>query len=254
MWSAKDTGSSSWPTRDLWNDGESTWERDATNIDHDRGRTYARRMSKVGQRGNAYSLRLVLAAGTIAIVCCSHARAAQACSLAVPTPHTLDPAAQATDTTPPEGPTAAVTSIRRGKGADTDFASCSQSASSCDDLGWIALQLGAQDDQTPADKLGYQIELIAGQPPSGLNLPTGAVRAMGGMVYLNWNDGASDDQESISFSLAVRAVDLAGNTRPATTVNVSDGGSVLPGPLSAWPITTLSLLLLARLLRGLKRT
>jgi hypothetical protein len=124
-------------------------------------------------------------------------------------------------------------------------------------MGSIELQIRAEDDQTPADKMGYQIELIAGALPSGLTLPTQAVRALGGAVYLAWADGSTDDQESLSFSLSIRAVDLAGNLGPATTVQVHDGGSgchlAARTPLSAWPLTTVAILLLARLLRACPR-
>jgi hypothetical protein len=214
-------------------------------------------VSKAGCLANAWLRRLAFAASVPVLVCGSNVPLAHACKQVAPTPHTLDPAAQATDSTAPGIPTVTVTFVRRGKGPETNYSSCSQSASSCDDLGSIALQLSAQDDQTPTDKLGYQIELAAGQLPSGMTLPPTPVRTMGGTIPLSWNDGASDDQESISFSLEVRAVDLAGNFGPATTVEVHDGGSggcsVGPRPLSAWSTTTLAIWLFARLLRGRRR-
>lgn len=142
---------------------------------------------------------------------------ATACSIASPRPLVLDP--QSTDTTPPGVPTATVTSIRRGKGPE----GCS--SSSCDDLGRIDIALTAEDDQVAADKLGFQVEVSDGNPPSGLRVPSGPVLASGGHLYLHWVDGNSDEQESISFTVSIRAVDLAGNTSPPATVNVSDGGS-----------------------------
>jgi hypothetical protein len=214
-------------------------------------------MAKAGCTPCTCLRRLALAAGMVALVCGSNARLAHACSLVQDVPHTLDPSAKATDTTAPAAPTVSVTSIERGKGPKTNVSSCSQSASSCDDLGSVDLQLGAQDDQTPTDQIGYQIELAGGELPSGMTLPSQAVRARAGAIYLHWIDGAHDDQESISFTLQVRAVDLAGNIGPATTVEVHDSGSggcsLIPSPLSAWPFTTLTILLLAHLLRRRRR-
>jgi hypothetical protein len=129
----------------------------------------------------------------------------------------VDP--QSTDTIAPAAPTVTVAAIRRGKGPE----GCS--ATDCDDLGSIDIALTAEDDQVSAGKVGFQVELSDGNPPSDLRLPSGPVLASGGHLYLHWNDGASDDQESISFTVSIRAVDLAGNTSPPTTVRVSDGGS-----------------------------
>ncbi len=211
-------------------------------------------MSKDGRPSVPQLRWLVLASGAVAVLCGSHAQFARACSMAPPTPHTLDPAAQTTDATAPGIPSATVASIRRGKGPETNYSSCTQSASSCDDLGSIRLQVSAQDDQTPVDKLGYQIALASGQLPSSMTLPTGAVRTQGGTLLFVWIDGAKDDQESISFSLTISAVDLAGNIGPATTVEIHDGGSggcsMDPSPLSAWPSTTVLILLLSRWLRS----
>lgn len=178
------------------------------------------------------------------------AKTTLACSLAPQPPHTLDPQAQATDTVAPAAPELSLGDIRRGKDPDTDYSSCSQSATSCDDLGSIALQVSARDDQTTADHMGYTFEVTAGQPPSNLYLPSGAVRTRAGNVYLYWNDGATDDEETIDFTLAVHAVDLAGNTGPAATLRVQHPGSgggcaVLPcRPLSSWPIPLLLFLLI----------
>lgn len=184
------------------------------------------------------------------------ARVAQACKPASEPAHTLDTAAQASDATPPGLVTVTATEIRRGKGPDTNLASCSQSATSCDDIGTLALQVAAEDDQSPPDKLGYQLELTGGQLPSRLSLPTGAVRAPSGIINLHWIDGASDDQETIAFALAVRAVDLAGNLGPAQTVLIHDpgsGGCSLPPrrPNTPWPLVTVAILLVARWMRRL---
>jgi hypothetical protein len=192
--------------------------------------------------------------------CVWHTLPALACSFASQPDHVLDPLARASDSTAPTAPTVTVVKIQRGKAPDTDFASCSQSATSCDDLGSVDLQIAASDDQAPTDSLGYQLVLTSGQLPSGMTLPTGTVRAMAGHIYLHWTDDATEDQEAVAFSLTLRAVDLAGNAGPSTTMDIRDAGSGDAGcgvglrrPLSAWPVTTIAILLLARALRASRR-
>jgi hypothetical protein len=183
-------------------------------------------------------------------------QASLACSYGSPPALVLDPQAQASDTTPPSVPVANVESIRRGQGPTT-YANCSQSVSSCDDFGSIGIALTATDDQAPTDKMGYRVEVVAGQLPDGLALPTGPVLLTGGHLYLHWIDGATDDQEAVSFTLAIRAVDLAGNTGPPANVEVSDGGSgcSLVGRRigSSWAATVVLLLMAARFLRRSRR-
>ena len=174
-----------------------------------------------------------------------------------------DPQAQATDGSPPSAPLVTVQSIQRGKGPE--YQGCSQSASSCDDLGRIILQVSATDDQTEVASLGYRIELASGSLPSGLSLPATAVRpATSSGLVLGWNDGASDDQEALSFVLVIRAVDLAGNEGPPTSVAVRDAGSggcsvggpsplASPGALVAVLLVVVSLLRRGFARRGARR-
>jgi hypothetical protein len=152
-------------------------------------------------------------------------RVALACSFPGDSPLVIEPQAQATDPTPPSSPTASLASLRRGKGPDRNLAGCSQSISSCDDLGTIGIALHATDDQTPSADLGYQVQLAAGRLPDDLTLPAGPVTLQGGYLYLRWIDGATDDQEAISFTLAIAAVDKAGNVGPSVSLQVSDPGS-----------------------------
>lgn len=182
---------------------------------------------------------------------------AQACSISPPAAFVVDPQAAASDTSGPGAPTVSVVSIKRGKGADTDYASCSKSVSSCDDLGTVTLRIQAQDDQTPREELGFKIDLVDGVAPAGLDLPSGPVRLFGENVYLHWGDGASDDQESFAFTLEIRALDLSGNVGPASTVRVEDAGTgggchvLARRPLSAWPVATILMLLAIRAARRL---
>lgn len=184
-------------------------------------------------------------------------RSAHACSLMANQPHALDAQAQVSDSAPPGVPTVSVESIRRGKGPESS--GCSQSASSCDDVGSIDLLVSATDDQTSADSIGYRIELASGTLPSGLTLPSGAVRAIGGRLFLIWLDGNTDQQEALSFSLSIRAVDLAGNVGQPATIQISDPGSgsgctvAARGLSIGWP-TAVAILVGAFLLRRRRRS
>jgi hypothetical protein len=171
---------------------------------------------------------------------------ALACSLASPPEHVIDPKAQASDSTAPGAPAVTVAKIERGKGQ----AACSYNT--CEGIGTVVLDVSASDDQTPSEGLGYRVELVSGQAPTGLHLPAGAVQARDGQLRLHWSDGDTDEQEAISFSLAVTAVDLAGNVGPASTADVQDAGSTgcnlgRHRPGSSWHLTTFVILLLARL-------
>ena len=73
---------------------------------------------------------LVVAAGAVAMT-----TEARACSIAAPTQHVVDPSMQATDQTPPMLPAIPDAQVTRGKGPKQE--GCSQSASSCDDIGTL---------------------------------------------------------------------------------------------------------------------
>ena len=197
----------------------------------------------------------VTACGVVAAAFPTLVTPVHACSLAGNQAHTVDPQAQATDASPPSAPVVTIQTIQRGKGPE----GCGQAVFSCDDLGWIILQVSATDEQTAAGSLGYRIELVSGSLPSGLSLPATAVRpATSGGLLLSWIDGRSDDQEALGFVLSIRAVDLAGNEGPPTSVEVRDpgsGGCSLAGRrIAASPGTLVAaLLVMAGLLRRWRR-
>lgn len=182
---------------------------------------------------------------------------AQACEVSGYRSHELDPLA--VDGIAPAPPTVAVSNIRRGKGPETTAMGCGSSASSCDDLGSIALALTATDDQTEVAHMGFAVSLAEGSLPAGLTLPTAAIRTNSGYLFLHWGDGKTDDQEAFSFSLSIKAVDRAGNTSPETIVRVGDPGSgggcslLATRAASSWVVTTLGLIGLARLGRRWRR-
>lgn len=83
-------------------------------------------------------------------------------------------------------------------------------------------------------EIGFRLELVSGALPSGLTLPTTAVRpSIADTLFLPWNDGAVDEQEAISFTLRITAVDRAGNVGPPTTITIvhpgSSGGCAIGG-------------------------
>jgi len=161
---------------------------------------------------------LVIASMAGAVALPSRARA---CSSAGDTPHLLDPAMQGIDQMPPTLAPLPAPQITRGKAPEQS--GCTTSASSCDDLGSIGLSLQASDDVTPPTQIGYRLTLAAGSLPADLALPGGAIESLGGMLWLRWVDGATDDQEPIDFTLRVVAIDLAGNESAPQTVRVTDG-------------------------------
>lgn len=101
-----------------------------------------------------------------------------------------------------------------------------KSTTSCDDLGFLTLTFPAP---LPAETVGYAFEVLAGHPPDGL-LPSDPLRAITRQdgthgLTLTWIDGATLEQEPLSFVLGIRTVDCAGNrSREVTRVLVRDSG------------------------------
>lgn len=144
-----------------------------------------------------------------------------ACKFAGNPAHVLDPAEVSVDTTPPTAPgPISVERLRRGVGPDLSGA-----ASSCDDLGRIVLSFThASDDRTTAVDMGYEVTLVDGTLPNGLELPDGPVGSLvggeGARIAFTWIDGASDPQEAFDFMLGVVAVDRAGNRAAPSDMRV----------------------------------
>jgi hypothetical protein len=137
--------------------------------------------------------------------------------------HALDPDAEANDHVAPTLPAPTLVRINRGR---DEGGACG--AGSCDGSGAIWIGVAAADDATPADRMGYRLAVMAGSPPHGFTVPMKPVRAFGGsngQLWLEWDDGASDDQEAFSFTLQIVAIDLAGNESVPQTLMIADGGS-----------------------------
>jgi hypothetical protein len=124
--------------------------------------------------------------------------------------HILDSQEQALDSDPP-GKVEVLSAEIVGRGQGPVLNGGSWGSTSTDDLGVLKLQfVPPADDRTGPDKMGYRIEHLDGEMPPNL-LPDFDVRALEGVVWLYWADGATDYQEPIDFRFTVRAVDLAGN-------------------------------------------
>lgn len=147
-----------------------------------------------------------------------------ACSRLPPVEHPID--ADSADVVAPAAPVVGIARIYRGS-EGTDFLDdCTAVVSSCADGGGVVLAVSASDDATPADALGWRVELSGDLPDGLVELPI-AVRADDdGEVSLAWVDGQTDDQEAFSFTARVYAVDAAGNESAPTDVLVEDPGSV----------------------------
>jgi hypothetical protein len=169
--------------------------------------------------------RIVVAA---VLACLSGPSVAEACSSVVQK-HELDAAEQQIDRQPPAAaqvPADVVRVLRRGIRSDT----------SCAGIGLIQIAFtGAKDDRTPRERIGYLITLVAGTLPYGLSLPSDARLAtpvagdVPGEVFslltLMWPDPAASDQEAFDFTIALTAVDLAGNeSAPSSPIRIRHPG------------------------------
>ena len=145
---------------------------------------------------------------------------AQACSLEPAREHLIDSTID--DQTPPGDVENVSIDVRRGVGPQSD--GCDEVATSCDDLGTVSIDITAPtDDLSGADEIGYVLELASGTLPSGLGLPTEPVRSP---IVLSWIDGATDEQESVEFSIQITPMDKAGNLGATSApIRVADPGS-----------------------------
>ena len=129
------------------------------------------------------------------------------------------------DHTPPSRPSLELISIVRGEGGVRVGEHWIENSDA--ELGTITLDLAdVCDDRTPADSLGYQIHLVDGTLPQGLELPDGTYfKEYARHPYLQWIDGASWDQEPFSFRVFLTLLDRAGNeSAPSDTIVVAHDG------------------------------
>lgn len=139
-------------------------------------------------------------------------RPAGACSLAGNGIHQVDPA-HAADTTPPGAVTATGLAIERYQDSS---APC---VAGCGDRGYITFEPSASDDATPAELVGYQLRVVRGTPPRGLqDVEDYAITTYGGPAYFYFDY----DAPGFDFDLEVRAVDLNGNLGPPLILQIAD--------------------------------
>jgi hypothetical protein len=149
-----------------------------------------------------------------------------ACSFVLGDPHAIT--ANPEDTTAPTAPADIEGRLHRGVGPTQGLFGAS--SSSCDDLGWIELELDvAVDDVSATENVGYQLRILDGSLPDGLQVEeTRRIDFLNGdrgVLTLLWVDGATDEQESFDFTLGIAAVDEAGNVGEEVTVALADAGS-----------------------------
>lgn len=140
---------------------------------------------------------------------------AEACSFIGHDPYEVDDSL-ADDEAPGEEAFAAV-SITRGVGPQGRFI---QSSTSCDDLGWISVEILPSEPD-----LGFSAMMIEGEPPDGLTVSGDPFSLLeGDLLQLVWIDGATDDQEAFDFVLGLTPLDRAGNEGPTLQIPLSDQG------------------------------
>lgn len=151
---------------------------------------------------------------------------ARACSLAPgPTKHEIDASLAATDKQPPSKPVIRSVTLTQ----DHD----SPPGDSCGDLSFFSIELDpVTDDHSPADKIGYEIEVVSGKLPKALSLPAYAVRPPN--EYSNATHPVlsfvfGESNEDVRFSVRVTAIDEAGNRSDASSALEETGDKELPG-------------------------
>ena len=137
-------------------------------------------------------------------------RTADACSLADNGIWAADPA-HASDQTAPSMPEVVDSEVLR----TADSGGCV--AAGCGDRASIHLELSATDDRAQPDLIGYEIRVVGGEPPAGLD-PMREGRVQGSSLFFFFDYGAP----GFTVDLEIRAVDLNGNLGPPRILTVSD--------------------------------
>ena len=144
--------------------------------------------------------------------------AALACSIIGPMPFVLDDTLS--DDSPPAMAEVLDLSIVRGRGPERT-SNGSMMSTSCDDLGFIDITL-ADPEGDLADDVGYYLELVDGELGEEMSLPSDPWT--GQVLTLSWIDGATDDQDVLSFTLSITPVDRAGNLGEPIELFIEDDG------------------------------
>jgi hypothetical protein len=151
----------------------------------------------------------------------------------------VDPALEAIDQTPPSV-TANDVEFRRptlNEPTFTETVGCQESITSCDGSPHrVSVRIySAQDDQTPAEQIGYLLEIVEGEAPSDFLVvfateeerrvwrdpATQPIRLPDHTIRFNASSDP-DNPERVEFVLKITPVDLAGNVGEPVLVRVTD--------------------------------
>jgi hypothetical protein len=165
-----------------------------------------------------------LAAGALAgAALLSQSSVAAACVLEPVRLHRSDASLAGIDTRAPDAPLVAAARAYRRSGLTCGEGICV--ANNCGDMGGVAIDLAAGDDQTPTNRLGYRLELLSGVVPGALQDMLGV--ALEGPTPLRVQL-AFDDVPSVDATLRVIAIDGAGNeSAPSEPFHLSFDGCTL---------------------------
>lgn len=153
-----------------------------------------------------------LVLGILIALSVTYSQATFSCDRVALTPHTIDAAEKEIDRQPPGRVEARLTHVLPGDGHDFltgDDVFCVGDASA-------GLQiLRAEDNRTTEEHMGFRLILVEGDlPDEETYFPREPVRAYRGVLSVLWLVGRLDPIEAVDFTIAIAAVDLAGNQGP----------------------------------------
>jgi hypothetical protein len=151
-------------------------------------------------------------------------RIATACVLEPTLAHHSDATLAQFDTTAPRAPVVVAAAAYRRSGLTCGQDVCV--ANNCGDLGGVAVDLEAgRDDHTPSNRLGYRLELVAGEVPEELRNRLGVNLAGPTPVRLHLG---FDQVPSVNATLRIIALDEAGNeSAPSEPFEIAFDGCTL---------------------------
>jgi hypothetical protein len=159
----------------------------------------------------------------IALLLLSQSPQAAACVLEPLRLHHSDADLARIDTAPPDPPVVLAAEAYRRSGLTCGEDICV--ANNCGDLGGVAVDLSAGDDQTPARDIGFRLELVEGNVPPALRRMLGVDLAGPTPLRVQLS---FDDVPSVAATLRVIAIDGAGNeSAPSEPFQVGFDGCTL---------------------------
>jgi hypothetical protein len=149
---------------------------------------------------------------------------AGACVLEPTVLHRSDASLARIDTAAPEPPVVVAAAAYRRSGLTCGQDVCV--ANNCGDLGGVGIEIAApRDDQTPANRMGYRLELVSGVVPEELEPLLGV--ALAGPAPLRLHLGFEEVPE-VDATLRMIAIDAAGNeSQPSAAFALTYDGCTL---------------------------